>query len=149
MVDSVIAVVVGGASGIGWATAQLLAATGYRVTIADRNADLAAQRAGDLGDPHTATAVEVTETWRPLASAVAGVPVQVRVTVDDAAARRFVPVIAQIPSCAAPPFVSGFIPALTAAATCHSSLHTSLTKLALWLTTTTLHAAASQHAPCP
>ena len=46
------AVVVGGASGIGWATARLLAADGCRVTIADRNGDLAAQRAGELGDPH-------------------------------------------------------------------------------------------------
>ena len=61
MVDGPIAVVVGGASGIGWSTAQLLAADGYRVTIADRNTDLAAQRAGDLGDPHTVTAVEVTD----------------------------------------------------------------------------------------
>ena len=33
------AVVIGGASGIGWATAQTLAADGYTVTIADRNAD--------------------------------------------------------------------------------------------------------------
>ena len=56
-----VAVIVGGASGIGWATAQLLAADGYRVTIADRNTDLAAQRAGDLGDRHTFTAVEVTD----------------------------------------------------------------------------------------
>ena len=56
-----VAVVIGGASGIGWATAQLLAADGYRVTIADRNADLAAQRAAELGDPHSWTAVEVTD----------------------------------------------------------------------------------------
>lgn len=59
--DQPVAVVVGGASGIGWATAQLLAADGYRVTVADRNTDLAAQRAGDLGDPHAAIAVEVTD----------------------------------------------------------------------------------------
>lgn len=56
-----VAVVVGGASGIGWASAQLLAADGYRVTIADRNADLAAQRAAELGDPHSWTTVEVTD----------------------------------------------------------------------------------------
>ena len=39
--DQRVAVVIGGASGIGWATAQLLAADGCRVTIADRNAELA------------------------------------------------------------------------------------------------------------
>ena len=55
------AVVVGGASGIGWASAQLLAADGYRVTIADRNADLAAQRADTLGEPHDWAIVEVTD----------------------------------------------------------------------------------------
>ena len=56
-----IAVVVGGASGIGWASAQLLAADGYRVTIADRNADLARERAATLGEPHGWIAVEVTD----------------------------------------------------------------------------------------
>ena len=54
-----VAVVVGGASGIGWATAQLLAAEGARVTIADRNTDLAAQRAAELGQ--ASAAVEVTD----------------------------------------------------------------------------------------
>jgi NAD(P)-dependent dehydrogenase (short-subunit alcohol dehydrogenase family) len=56
-----IAVVVGGASGIGWATARLLAADGARVTIADRNTDGARQCAGELGDPHSWAAVEVTD----------------------------------------------------------------------------------------
>lgn len=56
-----IAVVVGGASGIGWATARLLAAEGARVTIADRNTDGARQCAGELGDPHSWAAVEVTD----------------------------------------------------------------------------------------
>jgi NAD(P)-dependent dehydrogenase (short-subunit alcohol dehydrogenase family) len=56
-----IAVVVGGASGIGWATARVLAAEGARVTIADRNADGARQCAGELGDPHSWAAVEVTD----------------------------------------------------------------------------------------
>ncbi len=56
-----VAVVVGGASGIGWATARLLAGQGARVVIADRNADLARQRAAELGGPHTATHVEVTD----------------------------------------------------------------------------------------
>jgi 3-oxoacyl-[acyl-carrier protein] reductase len=56
-----VAVIVGGASGIGWATAQTLAAQGDRVTIADRNTDLARERAATLGDPHTWAAVEVTD----------------------------------------------------------------------------------------
>jgi len=54
-----VAVVVGGASGIGWATAQLLTAEGFRVTIGDRNTDLAAQRAAELGQ--TWAAAEVTD----------------------------------------------------------------------------------------
>jgi NAD(P)-dependent dehydrogenase (short-subunit alcohol dehydrogenase family) len=37
------AVVIGGASGIGWAVAQGLAAGGRQVTVADRNADGAAE----------------------------------------------------------------------------------------------------------
>ena len=56
-----VAVIIGGASGIGWATAQTLAAQGARVTIADRNTELAAERAATLGDPHTWAAVEVTD----------------------------------------------------------------------------------------
>lgn len=55
------AVVVGGASGIGWAVAQELAATGRQVTIADRNADGAAARAAELGAPHDAAGVDVTD----------------------------------------------------------------------------------------
>ena len=56
-----VAVVVGGASGIGWASAQALAADGCRVTIADRNTDLARRRAEELGDPHSWAAVEVSD----------------------------------------------------------------------------------------
>jgi 3-oxoacyl-[acyl-carrier protein] reductase len=56
-----IAVVIGGASGIGWATAQSLAGQGDRVTVADRNADGAQRRAAELGDPHSAVAVDVTD----------------------------------------------------------------------------------------
>lgn len=55
------AVVVGGASGIGRAVAHALAAEDYRVTIADRNADGAEALAAELGDPHTAATVEVTD----------------------------------------------------------------------------------------
>ena len=56
-----IAVVIGGASGIGWATARALAADGCRVTVADRNGDGARARAAELGQPHTAAEVDVTD----------------------------------------------------------------------------------------
>ena len=56
-----VAVVIGGASGIGWATAQALVADGCRVTVADRNAEGARSRAAELGDPHTAAEVDVTD----------------------------------------------------------------------------------------
>ncbi len=55
------AVVVGGASGIGKAVAHALAADGCRVIVADRNADGARSVATELGDPHRAAAVEVTD----------------------------------------------------------------------------------------
>ena len=55
------AIVVGGASGIGWASAQALAAEGYRVVIADRNGEGAAARAAELGDPHLAAEVDVVD----------------------------------------------------------------------------------------
>jgi NAD(P)-dependent dehydrogenase (short-subunit alcohol dehydrogenase family) len=55
------ALVIGAASGIGWASARALAADGCRVTIADRNADGAHARAAELGDPHTAAEVDVTD----------------------------------------------------------------------------------------
>ena len=55
------AVVVGGASGIGKAVTHALAAEGYRVIVADRNADGARAVAADLGDPHSAATVDVTD----------------------------------------------------------------------------------------
>ncbi|MCG5430855.1 SDR family oxidoreductase [Mycobacterium sp. MYCO198283] len=58
---SATAVVVGGASGLGWAIAQHLAADGHTVVVADRNTDGAQARAAELGEPHTAAAVEVTD----------------------------------------------------------------------------------------
>jgi NAD(P)-dependent dehydrogenase (short-subunit alcohol dehydrogenase family) len=56
-----IALVIGGASGIGWAVAKGLAAEGCRVAIADLNADGAAERAAELGPPHAGTGVDVTD----------------------------------------------------------------------------------------
>lgn len=55
------AVVIGGASGIGWASAQALAAEGYRVVVADRNADGAQARAAELGAPHSGAEVDVVD----------------------------------------------------------------------------------------
>ena len=54
-------VVVGGASGIGWAVAKGFAAEGRHVTIADRNAEGAAEKARELGAPHDAAHVDVTD----------------------------------------------------------------------------------------
>src|SRR3954466_11423201 len=56
-----IAVVIGAASGIGLASAHALAPDGRRVTFADRNVDGARAQAGELGDPHTAAEVDVTD----------------------------------------------------------------------------------------
>ena len=56
-----VAVVVGGASGIGAAVAAGLAAEGCRVIVADRNADGAAALAAGLGSPHTSAQVDVTD----------------------------------------------------------------------------------------
>jgi 3-oxoacyl-[acyl-carrier protein] reductase len=56
-----LAVIIGAASGIGWATAQALAAGGHRVVVADRDGDGAGRRAAELGDPHSAAQVDVTD----------------------------------------------------------------------------------------
>src|ERR1700731_1610305 len=58
------AVVVGGASGIGRAIAHALANdrdANRRVTVADRNTEGARAVATELGDPHTAATVDVTD----------------------------------------------------------------------------------------
>lgn len=56
-----LAVVIGGASGIGWASVKALAADGCQVTIADVNADGARDRAAELGAGHSAVHVDVTD----------------------------------------------------------------------------------------
>jgi NAD(P)-dependent dehydrogenase (short-subunit alcohol dehydrogenase family) len=56
-----VAVVIGGASGIGWASAKALAADGCRVIVADRNGDGAREKAAELGEPHSAAQVDVTD----------------------------------------------------------------------------------------
>ncbi|WP_405181871.1 SDR family oxidoreductase [Nocardia sp. NBC_01377] len=54
-----VAVVVGGASGLGRATARAMHAQGYRVTVADRDIEGATAVAAEFGG--TATAVDVTD----------------------------------------------------------------------------------------
>jgi 3-oxoacyl-[acyl-carrier protein] reductase len=56
-----VGLVIGGASGIGWAVAKGLAAEGCRVIVADLNAEGAAARAAELGPPNTGAAVDVTD----------------------------------------------------------------------------------------
>ena len=56
-----VAVVVGAASGIGWATARVLAGSGYAVALADLDGDAVAARAAELGEPHLAAQVDVTD----------------------------------------------------------------------------------------
>jgi len=58
--DPGVALVTGGAGGIGWAICQRLAGAGYRVIIADLDADTARQRAADLGTGHAALGVDLT-----------------------------------------------------------------------------------------
>jgi 3-oxoacyl-[acyl-carrier protein] reductase len=56
-----VAVIVGGASGIGWASAQALSAEGCRVVVADRDEAAATERAATLGEPHTSAWVDVAD----------------------------------------------------------------------------------------
>lgn len=56
-----VVVVTGGADGIGAAVAARFAANGDTVVIADRNAAGAEARAGELGSPHVALAVDVAD----------------------------------------------------------------------------------------
>lgn len=55
------AVVVGGASGIGWATCRRLADDGWTVTVADLDGAAAVARADELGTPHRGAAADVTD----------------------------------------------------------------------------------------
>ena len=56
-----VAVVTGGASGLGRATAQTIVGAGGKVALLDRNAELAEQAASELGDDAAAFAVDVTQ----------------------------------------------------------------------------------------
>lgn len=56
-----VVLVVGGASGIGWASARAFAAEGARVVIADLNESQAQQRAAELGPGHWHHGADVTD----------------------------------------------------------------------------------------
>ena len=56
-----VVIVTGAADGIGWATAQQLAAGGATVALLDLNGALAAERAQALGPRHSGRACEVTD----------------------------------------------------------------------------------------
>ena len=55
------AIVTGGASGIGWATAQRLASDGARIAIADLDGAAARERAAELGAQHLGLACNVAD----------------------------------------------------------------------------------------
>jgi NAD(P)-dependent dehydrogenase (short-subunit alcohol dehydrogenase family) len=55
------AIVTGAASGIGWATAQRLAADGLRIAIADLDGEAARMRAAELGASHMGLACNVAD----------------------------------------------------------------------------------------
>jgi len=59
--SSLAAIVTGAADGIGWATAQRLAADGYRVALLDLRADTAQSRTAELGPQHLSLACDVTQ----------------------------------------------------------------------------------------
>lgn len=63
-----VVVISGAAQGIGWATASGFKDQGYRVVILDKNGELAAQRALELGPEHQAHEVDVTVEDKVLAS---------------------------------------------------------------------------------
>ncbi|MGF6569091.1 NAD(P)-dependent dehydrogenase (short-subunit alcohol dehydrogenase family) [Paraburkholderia sp. GAS333] len=54
-----VAIVTGGANGIGWATAQRFAQDGYSVVVADLHAERARRRAEELGEAHLGIAADV------------------------------------------------------------------------------------------
>ena len=60
-IDGKVAVVTGGASGLGKATAEAIVAAGGKAALLDRNAELAQQTAAGLGESAAAFAVDVAD----------------------------------------------------------------------------------------
>jgi NAD(P)-dependent dehydrogenase (short-subunit alcohol dehydrogenase family) len=58
-----VAIVTGGANGIGWACAQRFARDGYSVVIADLNAQRSYERAHELGAAHLGVGADVACEW--------------------------------------------------------------------------------------
>lgn len=56
-----VAIVTGAADGIGWATAQKLATSGYRIALLDLRAQAAEARAAELGPGHLGLGCDVTQ----------------------------------------------------------------------------------------
>jgi len=61
MAEGGVALVTGGASGIGWATAQRLARDFQHVVLVDRDASAVAARAAELGDAQAGLSCDVTD----------------------------------------------------------------------------------------
>lgn len=61
MSDTPTVLITGAADGIGWVTAQLFAARGFNVVIADLSAEASTHRAAELGDTHLGVACDVTQ----------------------------------------------------------------------------------------
>ena len=74
-----LAIVTGGADGIGFAIARALAEAGHRIVIADLNGDAAATRAAELGPDHRGVACDVTAEDQVMALAESLGPVDVLV----------------------------------------------------------------------
>jgi NAD(P)-dependent dehydrogenase (short-subunit alcohol dehydrogenase family) len=70
--DGKVALVTGGASGIGLATARLLAERGARIAVADRNGDAAEEAASELGGMAVEADVSRSEEWPGIMEQVAG-----------------------------------------------------------------------------
>ena len=60
-VDNKVAIVTGAASGLGHASARMLAREGARVVLTDRNAEAGSAAAAELGAPHVFRTLDVTD----------------------------------------------------------------------------------------
>ncbi len=87
-----IALITGGASGFGRATAALFLREGARVVITDRNVDGGKAVAAELGCRFVAQDVTTEETWAPLIDGIAAAEGRLDVLVNNAGIGLFRPV---------------------------------------------------------